>query len=348
MPKGTDEGIGFITGKRIPSSLKSINRMLNGGYIPGIATGLYGAPECGKTILVLQEAFTDVLGWEEFYGEKKSILFFDTEGGAEGVLEEWYPVFVERFGIKPKILHEDKRSFLDILEWFGYPATTHISKKGGQVHIRPRGFEQPIGTTRTGKKMTKRVLFNPDPPANRYCEKHNVGTIIIDSITEPIDGFFTGGNPQYPGRAEAVNAWFGRIHWLAKPDLQNVPKSEIPKRIVRCILHESVTPGDKYSRSVMKGGHNVRYKFKVSLHMRASPKNAFDHVKTMNMARYFSKKSWTDPQLIIMTDDGYIDPSKQQAENLWKDKDLFREEAGPDFSGAAARRKKTVKQKKLG
>jgi len=147
--------------------------------------------------------------------------------------------------------------------------------------------------------------------------------MIIDSITEPIDQVFVGGTPQYPGRAEAINAWFGRIHQIAKPSLLGVPEEDIPRRIVRCILHESVDPANDWVKPMIKGGHNVRYKFKVAMHLQPSPKIGFEHIKRLRLARYFSKKGWTVETLVVLTDNGYIDPTKKQAEDLWSDSKLF-------------------------
>jgi len=340
LPKKRKEESGFLIGPKLPSTLKAINSMYGGGHIPGILYNVFGPPMGGKTILMIQEAFGDVLAWEELYGEKKAILYIDTEGGGEGVLSDWYPVFSKRFGIRPKVIYKDIRDLLDLLTWFGYPAKIFISEKGGQVYIRPKGMK-----IAEGKKKVMH-LFNPNPPALDYCNKHNVGTVIIDSITEPIDQVFVGGTPQFPGRAEAVNAWFGRIHQVAKASMLGVPEEDITRRVVRCILHESVDPANDWVKPMIKGGHNVKYKFKVAMHLQPSAKNNFEHIKKLRLARYFSKKGWAVETLAILTDNGYIDPTKAQAEEMWADSRLFHP-APKSFSSTPEPKKKKEEQTQL-
>lgn len=316
-----DVSIDLIGADRVPSTLRGINHMIDGGYILGGLYNIYGEPAAGKTILAYQEAFGDCKHFKEHDGEDKAILYFDTEGLGRGVLESWYPTFSKRFGVKPNIVYRKLTDLMEILQFFGYPMKVDVSNKG-KVMLRPDGFDIPLG----GKKK-KTVIYNRNPPIRELCIKHNVGTIIIDSITEPVDAMFAGGQVQFPTRADAVNAWFGRIHWLAEPSTLT-SSGEHERRIVRCILHESVDPSKDKDiwKGITKGGHNVKYKFKVVLYIYPSNKRGFDHVKRIYLARYFNKKGWQERAIEILTDDGYVDPTKKQAEQMYKDSKLFKHE----------------------
>lgn len=308
-----DTDFDIIGGDRIPSSLKGINACIGGGYVPGNLYNYYGEPESRKTTLAFQESFADCKYYKEEYGEEKAILFFDTEGGARLHLQDWYKVYSKRFGVKPKIIYRKLTDLLEILKFFGYPINVDVSKKG-KVMIRPEGH----------KSGSNRVIYDRNPPIRQLCIEHNVGSIVIDSVTEPIDQMFIGGQVQFPTRADAINAWFGRIHWLAEPATLT-SSGEDERRVVRCILHESVDPAKKKAiwKAVIKGGHNTKYKFKIVLWLWPSPKIGYSHIIRVYLARYPSKKAFDTKAYVVHTDDGLVDPTKKQAEKLFKDKELF-------------------------
>lgn len=140
----------------------------------------------------------------------------------------------------PAIFVLNEASLKDILGIHGVKVDLLISD-GGRVETRL------LPGTQGDVKAT---------PLGQLCSKHDVGLIVYDSICSPVKSTFTSGTQDFPGRASAMNLWFGQSQKMCGH--LNVT--------ILALNHETGNPQTHYISYY--GGGPVGYDFKYSFQLR--------------------------------------------------------------------------------
>jgi len=277
----------------LSSSVLGLNTLI-GGYIPKIPYGIYGFGATGKSILCNQEAYAIAKQISEKTGEEVGILCYDTEGDGDILHELWKPKLVERFGEQKYVYMgtdiERPKTFVaaqatdaklinkDCKDW---GMLTKIRKEVGQGEFK-------------GKV---RFEWHGDVPSKveEMIIKENIGVLIIDSITDPLDGM-PGSTMNFPARADAIKLWMSQVHLFAKRY----------GLVVLTIHHASKAPAQgTMSRAQMIGGTTLFYRFKVVMCLERVGKE-----RKMRLSRYFNKEEFKEEVRLMLDDDGFRDGGK--------------------------------------
>lgn len=140
----------------------------------------------------------------------------------------------------PAIFVLNEASLKDILGIHGVKVEILISD-GGRVETRL------LPGTQADVKAT---------PIGQFCSKHDVGLIVYDSICSPLKSTFTSGTQDFPGRASAMNLWFGQSQKLCG----------YLNATILALNHETINPQAHYVSYY--GGGPVGYDYKYSFQLR--------------------------------------------------------------------------------
>jgi archaellum biogenesis ATPase FlaH len=139
----------------------------------------------------------------------------------------------------PSIFVLEEPSLKDILALFGVNVRFIISDSGKvETRLQP------------GTQLDVRLT-----PIGRFCAKYDAGLIVFDSISAPLKSMFSG-TQDLPGRASAMNFWFGQARKLCNSF----------DCTVLALNHESFAPTPPH-KSTYYGGGPVGFDFKYSLHL---------------------------------------------------------------------------------
>jgi hypothetical protein len=274
----------------LSSSLMGVNTLI-GGYLPKVPYGLYGPPAAGKSIAAIEESYVLAKQMSEKQGKPVGILYYDTEGDGDILQQLWEPVLVKRFGEQkwiymgteteiPKTLDRKKEQDMKLM--------VKVCKDWGtDIFIRK---EIPQSGEFKGKYRVENH-GDVESKVEKIIREENVGVVIIDSISEPLDSF-PGGRMNYPARADAIKLWMSQVHLLAKR--YNL--------VVLTIHHSSKDPTSLYNKANMLGGPVLFYRYKVVMCM-----ERVGLERKVRLARHFNKKEFDEEARIILDDDGWHD-----------------------------------------
>lgn len=279
----------------LSSSVMGVNTLI-GGYLPKVPYGLYGFAAAGKSILFLQEAYAIAKQMSEKQGKEVGILYYDTEGDGDVLQMLWEHVLVERFG-KQKFVYMDTE----------IPKAKVVSgKKSVDSRLINKVCKDWGLLTRIRKEIPKgkntefkgKVRFEWHGDVASKVEEiiltENIGVVIIDSITDPLDGF-PGGTMNFPARADAIKYWMSQVHLFAKRY----------GLVVLTIHHASKAPTQgTMTRAQMIGGTTLFYRFKVVMCLETVGDD-----RKMRLSRFFNKKEFEEEARLKLTDGGFIDSS---------------------------------------
>ena len=261
------------------TSVEGYNNMFGGLQAGRYISGIVAPPEVGKSYLAATFAVDMVLD------HKKNALIIDTEGGftpewidailkdrgQEGAINvefvKWrvkvgqnalmteptyentarteieYKASIGQFhnymkkidADKPTIFVYDARHLVQIMPFFGRPLKFKV--KGGVIEPMDTGDLMPIW----------------ECPVGLLVELYNIGYVCLDSLSAPVESFFTGGQINYRTRAKATQALLGRAQDL-------VDENEI---VFMITAHASVGHANPYGEPKIVGGksvlHNTKY-----------------------------------------------------------------------------------------
>jgi hypothetical protein len=120
-------------------------------------------------------------------------------------------------------------------------------------------------------------------PLGQFCTQHDVGLIVYDSIGMPFKSAFVG-TQDLPGRATAMNLWFGRAQMLCNAY----------DCAVIALNHETIVPVTQ--RVTYYGGGPVGFDFKYSFHLRLrDPKKGGAPTESLNpdLAKDATRVLWS-------------------------------------------------------
>jgi hypothetical protein len=277
----------------LSSSVLGINTLI-GGYLPKVPYGLYGFAAAGKSILALQEGYAIAKQMSEKEGKPKGILYYDTEGDGDILQMLWEHKLEERFG-KQKFVYMDteipKPAIPDTKKSVDTRLINKVCKDWGLLtKIRkeiPKGKDSEF-------KGKVRFEWHGDV-VSKVEEKiitENIGVVIIDSITDPLDGF-PGGTMNFPARADAIKYWMSQVHLFAKRY----------GLVVITIHHASKSPTQgTMTRAQMVGGTTLFYRFKVVICL-----ETVGDERKARLSRFFNKKEFDEEVRLVLGDNGFVD-----------------------------------------
>jgi len=277
----------------LSSSVLGINALI-GGYLPKVPYGIFGPAAAGKSILMMQDAYAVAKQMSEKQGKSVGILYYDTEGDGDILHALWQNKFVERFG-KQKWVYMGTETERPV---------TYDGKKPPDVKLINKVCRDWGMLTKVRKQIAKdkefkgmvRFEWHGDVPSKveETIIRENIGVIIIDSITDPLDGF-PGGNMNFPARADAIKLWMSQVHLFAKRY----------GLVVLTIHHSSKAPGAVMTRQQMIGGTTLFYRYKVVMCL-----ETVGDERKLRFSRFFNKKEWDEEARLTLDDDGFKDGTK--------------------------------------
>jgi hypothetical protein len=297
----------------IKSSCENINSLLKiGGYPTRTLIGIFGPSGSAKSILCWQEAFFFLKQ------SQKNVLYFGTEGGEEMYPQLWFSRWKERFALKSEDLQRvyvlSMRDIQKILELHGY--IVRIKREySGKLDVLTTGLNL--------KKYEKEGKFKGAylSPIEEFVVNNNVGMIIVDSISNPIDLEFSGGGYlDFPARAGITSKWLNVLQRIAS-------RMDV---LILTVYHHSVRPGSEPDLSTLKdvpkikGGEITEYNLKIILYLHNSPLSSLEDIsalselRRMYLVRFFDEAKWAASASLMINDTGIYDISKDEIDILRK------------------------------
>lgn len=171
----------------VPSGCKAFDKMFGGGVPRGKISGVFGAPNTGKTILAHQ---IGAKVWDEF---EEEIFYIDTERKLSGPEGRKYQKWMrERFDIPAfKINYFEAPKVKSLLDLFGWDLAIKYSELD-------ENDEDPTETS--GGKMDSLLIEKGDSKVREEFEEWDYGIIILDSATDPVEGIMGSDRSNFPGR----------------------------------------------------------------------------------------------------------------------------------------------------
>jgi len=282
----------------LPSDLKAINELLDGGYEEHIPTAIFGLPETGKSIFLNQEAcfISKTLN--------SGALLIDTEGGNYVMLLKWIKTFQQRFNatydiVKCKV-KDDRIEYSKSPE--GLPLFV-INLRDIKSFMQFFGTEVDINISEKGKFSIRYIKS-----AKNFCQEmisqYDISTLVVDSLSCPLS-IFSGGEVNYPARADALKMWFSSIQSI----------SEDNDILVFISHHATMNPENPYSEPTMYGGKWVKHNTKISLYFEESKstKKEFQGIRRVYLTRYFDKPRFVLMKKVKLTNNGFEDVEEHES-----------------------------------
>lgn len=207
-------------------------------------------------------------------------------------VETYYPEFdykdlkIEE-SKEPTVYIYDARHLVQIFPFFGRPLNFKI--KGGVIEPMEAGHSTSIS----------------DSPIGKIIKACNIVYVANDSLSMPIESFFTGGQINYRTRTKATQVWLGRAQELI--DEYGV-----------CFMntaHATIAHNNPFPEPQPVGGkavlHNNKYiayieKFKGKA-IAKEMKLDWHTLRKMSIYRHMTKAAYSDVCYMRTTDSGVVD-----------------------------------------
>lgn len=299
------------------TSIEGYNRLFGGLQSGRHISCLFALPETCKSYINAQFAVDMAVM------HNKSSLIIDTEGG---FAPEWITLISERMGkevpyqfidwrvktsktqakdaetyspdfkysdlkIKenkdPTVYIYDARHLVQIYPFFGRPMNFKI--KGGVIEPMEGGNSTSIS----------------DSPIGKIIDACNIVYVANDSLSMPIESFFTGGQINYRTRTKATQVWLGRAQELIDEFgvcFMNTAHATIahnnPYAVPQPVGGKAVLHNNKYIAYIEKwAGKKAAKKSKVDWH----------NLRKMSIYRHMTKAAWSEFYYMITTGAGVVD-----------------------------------------
>ncbi|MEM4104701.1 MAG: AAA family ATPase [Thermoplasmatales archaeon] len=268
----------------IPSFSSGVNSLIGGGYKENIIYSLYGLPNTGKTLFVIQE-----IG--NFLKNKYRVLWIDTEGGGQAMIDAWAGKF---FDIKNENLYYNEfLVYEDVMRYLGYEVEVLTDKKKTEVNMVGE-IKKDIGVNETFGRL-----------------KNNTA-IVVDSITSLFRLRFSDSSQNFSARATATGYLIFALEKLAKKT----------NAVLLFTHHASLNPTNPYQTlGVMRGGNTLMYYSKYILYIEKSRKKLLSDYRKIYGVRLPDSKEWEKTAWLKITDNGYVDVPESEILALLKGKD---------------------------
>jgi hypothetical protein len=231
-------------------------------------------------------------------------LLIDTEGGNYVMLLKWIKTFQQRFDTTYDIvkcrLKEDK------LEYSKSPENLPlfvVNLRDAKSFMQFFGCGIDINVSEKGKFSVRYIK-----PVKNFCEEiisqYDISSLIIDSLSSPL-AVFSGGEVNYPARADVLKMWFSSIQ----------PISEDNEVLIFISHHATFDPENPYSEPSLYGGKWVKHNTKISLYFEESKskKKEFQGIRRVYLTRYFDKPRFAVMRKIKLTNNGFEDVQENES-----------------------------------
>jgi hypothetical protein len=144
----------------------------------------------------------------------------------------------------------------------------------------------------------------------KEVKQHNIGVVVYDSMTNPLNISFPGGRTNFPSRADAINLWFNAIHGAAiDHDL-----------VILTTHHRTVDPSNQFAVPRIKGGDTIVYNFKCQLYMEALQAAPYRQIREISLVRpWIKEEAWKKKCYVKLSDNGFEDITEEQMKELYRD-----------------------------
>ena len=312
--------------RKFKSSLDCINEMFGGkAYSSGEIFAVYSPPGYGKTLYAIQETI-----W--LISQGYNVLYIETEGSGEEMLDEWAPILAARFNADlDKLYFESRRTLESLAQYLGFEirfVTKQVDEDevAGSVNQLTLAdeLESDGGKKKKRKKKKKKdkgakleVVYAPLDFAliEKEIEKYKIDFVILDSLSMPIRAAFP-------------------------PDQQNNPsKSFIEARILQkfielqekynvgvlVVLHASMNPVRPYETQIkFRGGLSVGHAVKRVVYLGKRDAKEYEDYRKFWLIRAANAKPWSKFAVAKITDMGYIDVPISEWANAFTTSELKR------------------------
>lgn len=327
--------------RKFPSSLEVLNEMFDGyAYSAGEVFGIYAPPGYGKTLFSIQEAV-----WLTSKGY--NVLYIETEGSGEEMLNRWAPIFAERFdGDLDKLYFESRRTLETLAMYLGFELkfmTKSVDEDDlvGSVEQLTLEDVQEDGSKKrkkrkSGKKVEKtgkiEVMYHPLDVSliEQDIERYHIDFIILDSLSMPIRATFPPDQQNNPSKAFVEARILQKL--IELQERYNVG--------VLVVMHASMNPARPYESAInFRGGLSVRHAVKRIIYIGKRDARGFDDYRKFWLVRSANAKPWSKVGVAKITDIGYVDVPKEEWENAFtvselkrmKEMEMESDESGEDF-----------------
>jgi hypothetical protein len=301
-----------------PTALEGLNELTS---IPGnknarglpaaLPIAFYGFHESLKSSVGTQ------LGAGHSIERGTNALFMDTEGAqARYGIPYWTDILSKRFehklGVQQlKFLGGELQDYRTYSK--GNPIMYTLRETNLMRILKLHGVDilykisEPANPEKTQSKIILDLKsFEMDveqSPIGKFISENNIGFIMYDSISMPIQKSFIGSRQNKPVRTEATHAWLGQVHTLA--DLFDL--------VVIGTVHASGDPQaftgkpGSLQRPNPLGGAAILHNFKKVIFLQGIDTMKSKNIKKMWIERSPWKSAWEEHHRIKMTDAGVID-----------------------------------------
>ncbi len=264
-------------GKRVfKSSLVAVNDVFDGEpYTSSEVFVVYGKPQVGKSLFVLQEAvYLESLGYK--------VLMIDTEGSLRGFASQWLPILRSRFegGKRGKIFATEKKTLQTLLRYMGWEVT--VSSKG----------------SKDNPKIEFNIVREVERELEKFVKGKGVDMVVIDSVTAPIREAIPSAQQNHPAKADATRLLMGSL--LALQEETDVA--------VVATAHASFNPANPYDTTAkMRGGVAMYHYAKHIVYLDKRESRDMRGVRRFWLVRAPGAEEWSRVGVARITDVGYVD-----------------------------------------
>lgn len=265
--------------RKFSSSLNAVRKLFDDEpYTNNAIFAIYGEAKVGKTLFCIQEAT-----WLNAKGH--NVLYIDTEGGTDAMIEKWRGVLIERFGQgKGKLIYGSEKSVMGLLNEFGIEGEIKAKGEKMEFHVNKLNIEK--------SKIVKAI------------NDLKIDFLILDSLSAPFRQITTT-QQNFPVRADMMAILLTTIL-----DIMN-------KHGVGVIVtnHASLNPAKPYQSidaTMMRGGSVVQYYCKRVIYISRRMKKEFKDIRKFWLVRAEDVQDWSRVSGAKITDVGYVDISDDE------------------------------------
>ncbi len=243
----------------------------------------YGLASIGKTLYLIGEAVNALANGVR-------VIWIDTEGGWEGIWDNFAPKYAKRFNYDMSKLDElfEYKRVLSVEELAAYLGMEVEIEYGGKI-----------------KATLKKMMTKEDNTIyEKFGKKRDKVMIILDSFSSPFKMQFTTGVEQFSSRADVQSIiMMGLMRFMEKTNA-----------ILLASHHSSFNPTNVWQQTGnIRGGNTVLYYSKHVIDFEKPKKKALDNFRKIYGVRTSKAKNWEKEGWLQIKDDGYYDATEDDA-----------------------------------
>jgi len=254
----------------LPTGIRALDELLDGGLPLRMITQLVGPPRVNKTPMALQ------------ISSQYPTIFITTEYDAPGPLtNKWISEFAKRFNREPKIRWKYIPDIMDLFGYFGAKAELEYSEKGKAELV-----------------LVERIWDLANTPIGSDIKDIGAKLIVIDSLSAPLKESFIG-RVNFPSRSSAASIFLGALRRAGERcDLSALT-----------ISHETRDPANPYKEPDAYGSYAIDYnvKYCVYLDRYEGRKRELRDIRYLWLERHPNKPEWEYKRTLEITDSGFYD-----------------------------------------